>query len=188
MPNLFLSRLSLVTGSICLQLTQPILSRLEVNNGCPTEFPNPQLRAQCFTHQLSYLILQQYNVNVGCFVMWLFGPAYSTELHWQCPQQSCGRYLSFSSLASPFSTPDIFLVVSVYVQVISIRGLTPLPYANLLALVFKYFGVSSESEVRESKPAQLIMPMSLKQIQFPKPRLVNGNLLMRCQWRSRIMC
>lgn len=42
----------------------------------------------------------------------------------------------------------------------------PLPYANLLTLVFNHFGVCLTYEIKETKPVLIITLASLKNIQF----------------------
>lgn len=49
-------------------------------------------------------------------------------------------------------------------KVSSIQCSTPLPYPNLLAVVFKHFGVCLTNEIQEAKPVSVITPASLKNI------------------------
>ena len=51
-------------------------------------------------------------------------------------------------------------------KVSSIRRPTPLPYANLLTLFFKHFGVCLMNKIRETKLVPTVSLNSLKHIQF----------------------
>jgi len=59
-------------------------------------------------------------------------------------------------------------ILGVIAKLGSIKRPTPLPYTNLLTLMFQYFGVGLTNELKETKPVPVLTPASLKTIQFFK--------------------
>ena len=59
-------------------------------------------------------------------------------------------------------------ILSYVAKVSSIMRSTPLPYSNLLTLVFKHFGASLENKICETKPIPIITSSSLNNVQFFK--------------------
>lgn len=55
-------------------------------------------------------------------------------------------------------------ILGVIAKVGSIKQPTPLPYTNLLTLVFQYFGVGLTNEFKDTKPVPILIPASLRNI------------------------
>jgi len=56
-------------------------------------------------------------------------------------------------------------------KVSSVSRPTPLPYANVLTLIFQHFGVCLENEIRETRPVPVINPHLLTLIKFLPTKL-----------------
>jgi len=59
-------------------------------------------------------------------------------------------------------------IIGYAAKVSSIIRPAPLPYSNLLTLIFKHFGVFLEHDICETKSVTVITPLSLKNIQLFK--------------------
>ncbi|KAJ8423101.1 hypothetical protein Cgig2_010978 [Carnegiea gigantea] len=142
-------------------VTPSSLSQTGARNQCLTEFSHPH--SQAHPADLSYLILKQdprllYYVIIRTI---LPKPNSTDSVNTKTLKLICllmiGKPIKFACCILGFMS-----------KVSSIVRPAPLPFANLLTMVFNHFGMCLGHEIRETKPVSVITPASLKNIKFFK--------------------
>jgi len=142
-----------------LTVTPLPLSQTETR--CLAEFANPH--SQTNPAHLSYLILKQDpHLLYYVIVRTMLPKANSTD-----SVNSKTLELIYLLMTEKLINYARYILGSIS-KVNSIMRPAPLPYANLLTLVFQHFGVCLDHELIETKHVPIITPSSLKHIQLFK--------------------